>query len=511
MQVDRKANIVRNIKFGFIAKILLLTIQFIMKTVMIRILGILYLGLNSLFTSVLGILSLSELGIGSVLVFSMYRPVAEDDTKTICTLLNFYRKCYLIIGIIISIVGLFFLPFIKNFIQGDYPSDINLYVAYLLNLINTSIGYFLFSYRASIFEAYQRNDLTSKIDTITTLIQSLVQIVLLCLFRNYYLYLIIVPVFSLFRNILIWYISKSCFPSLQKLSKEKLDSDIFENIKKQFKGVLFHKLGNAVFLYADNLVISTFLGLKILGIYNNYYYIITALIGFITIISTSLIPTVGNGIIVNDLETNKKEYKYVNLVYYWIATIGAACLYCLYQPFMVIWMGNDLLLDKKTVFQLAFLFFVLHENNANGVYRSALGIWWEDRFRPIISALVNLGLNLFLIKRIGIDGVVISSVVSNILVDFPYCTYVLYKNYFKENCVNYILLQYFRLILMIPIVLVTDYACSYVELQGLVGLFITFIICFLISNFLFAIINIRNQYFRQFVLYFVGKIKGIAK
>ena len=119
MQVDRKANIVRNIKFGFIAKILLLIIQFIMKTVMIRILGILYLGLNSLFTSVLGILSLSELGIGSVLVFSMYRPVAEDDTKTICILLNFYRKCYLIIGIIISIVGLFFLPFIKNFIQKD--------------------------------------------------------------------------------------------------------------------------------------------------------------------------------------------------------------------------------------------------------------------------------------------------------------------------------------------------------------------------------------------------------
>ena len=178
---------------------------------------------------------------------------------------------------------------------------------------------------------------------------------------------------------------------------------------------------------------------------------------------------------------------------------------------MVIWMGEDLLLEKKTVFQLTLLFFVLHANNANGVYRTALGIWWEDRFRAIISALVNLGLNLFLIKRIGIDGVVISSVVSNIFVDFPYCTYILYKKYFKEGCFKYISLQYLRLILMVPIVCVTQYVCSYVKLQGFLGLLVTLIICFTLSNCLFAIINMKNKYFRQTVLSFLGKIKGIKR
>ena len=162
MRLAKTKNAVRNIFFGAVFKIITLLGPFIIRTMILWIMGSEYIGLNSLFTSILSFLSLAELGVGSALVYSMYKPIAEDDQDMICALLNLYRKMYRIIGMIILGVGLLLLPFLNKLVKGEAPADVNLYILYLIYLFNTVISYVMFAYKQSLLTAFQRSDIISK-------------------------------------------------------------------------------------------------------------------------------------------------------------------------------------------------------------------------------------------------------------------------------------------------------------------------------------------------------------
>ncbi len=496
MKLERRKNTMRSVGVGVAARVSELVMQFLLRTVFIHTLGVLYLGLNSLFASVLGILNLSELGIGSVLVYSMYKPIAEDDTDTVAALLNLYKRYYHIIGIIIIILGFAITPFITVFIKGDIPPDVNVYILYLINLISTSLSYFLFAYRASLLLAYQRNDLISAADLVTGIIRCAVQIALLFVFKDYYIYLIVVPVMTIIKNLIIAYMTNKRYPQYIKLKSKSFEKNQIADIVKQVKGMIIHKLGQTVFSYADNLVISSFIGLAVLGIYNNYYYIMTAITGMVTILSNSLIAGMGNSVSTNTVEENHSIFMKINFIYYWISVFCSACLIVLYQPFMKLWVGSDKMLDFSTAAWLAFLFYILHVSCATGVIKGALGIWWEDRYRPLLSAGVNLILNLILINIIGINGVIISSVVANTLVDFPYVCVIIDKYYFHRGAFRYIASMYFKHFMAFFVIGITYAMSLLVELEGLFGLIMKGIICVIVSNSLFALINFRTTEFK---------------
>lgn len=192
--MNRTKNAVRNMFFGLLLKVYQALMPFIMRTVMIYSLGVSYVGMNGLFTSVLQILNIAELGISSAMIFSMYEPIAKKNDKKICELLKLYRVYYLFIGTIILILGLILLPFLPKLISGKVPEDINIYYLFLLYLVSTVLSYWLFAYRSSLLEAHQRNDIISKIQIISSTIQFAVQIILLVIFKNYYLYIIAVSV-----------------------------------------------------------------------------------------------------------------------------------------------------------------------------------------------------------------------------------------------------------------------------------------------------------------------------
>lgn len=226
----RTENTLRNVKWNFFYKIVILLFPFLIKTLLIRKLGIEYLGLSGLSTSILTVLSLAELGFSSAIIYSLYKPVADNDTKKICALLSYYQKIYRIIGIIILIVGLAFLPFFKYLIKGELPSDINDYLLYLIYLINTVISYLLFSYKSCIIAVYQRNDLLSKINFISKIFLYAVQSVLLLFYANYYLYLLIFPLSTVILNLLTLFISKKYFPSC--IAFGEIDTETRNEIKK---------------------------------------------------------------------------------------------------------------------------------------------------------------------------------------------------------------------------------------------------------------------------------------
>ena len=280
---------------------------------MIYYLGIEYTGLGSLFTSILQVLSLAELGIGHALVFGMYKPVAEENYLKVNAYLNFCKKCYKVIGGVILVVGLLLLPFLPKLVSGNVPVDVNLYVLYLIYLFNTVISYFLYAYKTCVLTATQHTDIINQIQLVCLFGSQLFSAIFLLLFKNYYLYSICIPASTIANNLLVNRIVVSKFPEIQ--SEGQLEHDEIANIKEIVFGMVFQKIGSVVLSSVDSIVISAFLGLTILGKYNNYYYIVSALFGFMNVIVTSLVPSVGNSIQTQNIETNYKLFRTFSFIY----------------------------------------------------------------------------------------------------------------------------------------------------------------------------------------------------
>ena len=270
-KIERTKNATRNLIYGMILRLYQIVIPFLMRTVMIYTLGVEYLGLNSLFTSVLSVLNLAELGVGSAMVYSMYKPIADDDSETICALMKLYKIYYNFIGFVIALVGIALTPFIPKLISGEIPNGINIYILYLMNLGATVLSYWLFAYKNSILQAHQRSDVVSKVTLATNTIQYILQILALYIMKNYYYFIIAMLIVQILTNVVTAIFADKLYPSFKpkgKLSKEKI-----KKINQRIRDLFTAKLGSVVVGSVDTMVISAFLGLTTLAIYQNYYYI----------------------------------------------------------------------------------------------------------------------------------------------------------------------------------------------------------------------------------------------
>ena len=433
MKITRTQNAVRNIIWGFVEKCTTLLLPFLTRTVLIKVLGSEYLGLSSLFTSILSVLSISELGIGTAIVFSMYKPIAEDDNDTLCALLNFYKKIYHVIGAIILIGGIVISPLLPNLINGSYPADINIYVLYFIYLFNTVISYFLFAYKAALFSAFQRNDLTSKRTATITLISNILQIIFLLFMKNYYTYVILIPLTTIMTNIANAFLANKMFPKI--VCKGQISKELKAGIKKRVVGLISFKIYNVIFTSVDTIVISAFLGLRPLAIYNNYYYVQNSIVGFLVIITASITAGIGNKMVTNSREDNYKDFKNFTFANGWICSWCAVCLFCLYQHFMKWWLGEKLMFPFDTMIFMVFYFFLPRISTLTYTYREAAGLWWEDRIRPIVATVANLTMNLILVNIIGINGVLISTLLCTIFINIPWGSIILFTKTSHTNTV----------------------------------------------------------------------------
>lgn len=511
MKDSRTKNSIRNIVWGFFNKIINIILPFITRTALIYYIGLNYVGLNTLFVSVLGVLSLAELGFGTAIIYALYKPVAENDYSRINRILNFYRKCYRIIGVSILTLGLAIFPFIKYFINGDVPNDININVLYFIYLFNTVISYFLFSYKESILIANQRNDIKSNIYTILQFLQYSIQLILIICFRNYYVYIIVLPLTTIMINIVLSiYVNKN-FKEIK--CEGDLSSEEKRELFKNVKGMIFQKIGTVILNSVDSIVISAFLGLSILSIYSNYYLIITSLFGVLSVVISSIIPSVGNAVVSKSVEENYKDFKKFNLGYIWILSWFSICLLCLYQSFMKIWLKNDSFVvsnDIMILFVMYFYFFKWFDMNY--VYQEAIGLWWDNRFIPLIASIINLIINLTLVKFIGVAGILISTIVSVVFVyDVGYVV-VLFKKYFKISPKEYLIRQLYYLFIAVIVGILSYVLCEVVTFDIYISFVLKCIIVLVVPNILFLLFWNKLEDF-NFIRELLEKIKknGINK
>lgn len=495
MKIERTRNATRNIVFGTILKIYQIIGPFLLRTVFIYFLGMEYLGLNSLFTSVLQVLNLAELGVGSALVFSMYKPIAEDDTEKICALMNLYKRYYRIIGLVVLVAGLVLLPFIPKVIAGSVPSDINIYTVYVLNLATTVASYWMFAFRNCLLAAHQRNDIVSKISFCTSTAQYIAQAVLLVAFRNYYLYLIIALCTQILTNIITAIITRKMYREYS--AEGQLKREEIKEINQRVKDLFTAKFGSVIVNSADSVVISAFLGLSLLAVYNNYYYIMSSIMGFISIIFNSCMGGIGNSIIIDSLDKNYHDFRLMTFVVGWILAVASTCFMCLYQPFMLLWVGEKNIFNIDIVILFVIYFFVCELAMVWATYKDAAGIWHEDRFRPLISASTNLVLNIFFVKvvGIGIHGILLSTIISYVFIAMPWMIVNLSNILFKRSLRKY-LLEVGGLMLVTSLSCALSYFCCYsIRVEGVLKLVINLCICLIISNMVLILSYCRTEQF----------------
>lgn len=498
MKIERTKNATRNIMFGVILKAYQIIVPFLMRTAMIYLMGVQYLGLNSLFTSILQVLNLAELGVGSAMIYSMYKPIAEDDNATICALMNLYRSYYRMIGFVIAIIGCVLTPFIPKLISGDVPKGINIYVLYLLNLGATVLSYWLYAYKNSILQAYQRTDIVSKVTLVTSTIQYALQLFVLWFFKSYYLYVIAMLATQAITNIATAVAADKLYP--QFCPKGKLPEYEVSRINGRIRDLFTSKIGVIIVNSADTIVISAFLGLKVLAVYQNYYFILTSITGFVTIVFSAVTAGIGNSLVVETKEKNFKDLKIFTNIICWISGVCSCCFLNLYQPFMELWVGKDLMLDFSIVICFVIYFYVCEVNQLLNTYKDAGGIWHEDRFRPLVTAIANFVMNIVMVQFWGLYGIILSTVLSMLLIGMPWLFHNLFTTMFeKKNMKKYLNALAFYVSVSVVSSIISVVICDLINFSLWATLIVRFIICLIIPNLVFLIVYCRKDEFKQSV------------
>ena len=445
MRLNRTKNAIKNSVWGIISRVVTLLMPFVVRTVMIKTIGVDYLGLSSLFISIITVLNLTELGIGDAIVYSMYKPIAENDRKTICALMSLYKKLYRIIGLTVLVIGACLIPFLPYLIHGETPPDVNLYILYAINLAGTVSTYWLFAYQISLLNAHQRNDVISKVSTFVYAIMYIIQILVLVTSRNYYAYFIIHPIFTIIVNLINAGMSRKLYPEYH-CEGTILKEDI-EDIKRRIMGLVVSKVAFASRHSFDSIIVSAFLGLEVLAIYNNYYYLIAAISGIMVVLMSSISAGIGNSLVLETKDKNENDLRSLNFLYMSVSFICFCCFIALYQPFMKLWVGDDLMFSDAIMLSFCSYFIVEKTLNLIGQYYDASGLWWHGKLKSVIEALGNLILNILLCKVFGTFGIVLASIITMVFIGLPMTTYYVFKYSFDKSPCKYLLEQFVDLLI----------------------------------------------------------------
>lgn len=491
MKLDRTKNTVRNSIWGLTNNIVGLILPFIIRTIILRVLSTEYLGLSSLFSSILQMLNLAELGFSSAVVYSMYKPIAENDTDKVCALLAMYRTVYRVIGAFILGTGLILMPFLPHLIHGTVPPDMNLYLLFFISLVDTSISYFAFGYKESLLQAHQRTDLSSKVLIVIRCIKYVVQIILLLVFGNYYAYILVAPVMTLATNVANSRIASKNFP--QYSCRGKLEKNEVTAIAKQVGGLMISKICGVTRNGLDSIIVSAFIGLNAVAVYGNYYYLIISIHTMLGVITNSMRAGIGNSIVSESVEKNYEDMKKFTFLYAWISGLCTCCFVVLYQPFMQMWAGSENMFPDWLMLLFCLYFYILTVTDIRNVYIDATGIWWQNRTRPIIETIVNFILNIALGYFFGVTGIVLATIISMTFINIGYGSKVLFQAYFK----GYSIVEYFAdHIKYFVVTAITAaavwFVCSIVPVVGIIGLVIRLMICMIVSNAVFVALFIKN-------------------
>lgn len=500
----RTKNSVKNIIMNFVNNFLLNIFRFVLRIIFVKVLAEVYLGVNGLLSNVLGILALSELGIGTAINFSLYKPLADNDNKKINSLMKFYRKAYQIISLIVLILGLCLLPFLDFFIK-DTSGVQNLEIIYLIFLANMVIGY-LFSYKRTLITADQKAYKITPFVIFYNFLTTVLQILVLLMFKNYFLYLLVQTLCIILENITVnRYVDKN-YVYLDDISEaEEIDKKELGLIKKNVKALMFHKVGSYAVTSTDNLIISKFVGLSVVGVYSNYCLILNTISSIIYVFINNVTASFGNLLVSEDNKKSLQVFNEMNYIYYIMYAISFICFINLLNPFIELVFGKNYILSIEVVYLIVINFYLLGMTNILDVVKSSAGLYDNDKYIPFIQAFLNIVVSIVLAIKIGLVGVFIGTFVST-LVPLIFKPIIIYKHIFKCSVKKYFR-QLFKQLFILGICLILSLVIlDFIVVNNLLlDIVIRLIVSLVVSAIVLLLFTFRSQEF-SFVLNRLKKI-----
>lgn len=503
MKITRTNYVIKNSIYSIIAQIINVLVKFGLRTVFIQTLGKEYLGINSVFTNILSMLSLTELGLGTAIVYDMYKPISENNTSRILGYMKIFKQIYAIIGIIILVIGLAIIPFLDN-ILTDVENVPNIVLIYILFLLDSVFSYFFAHYR-SLVSAYQMNYVNTTNTIFFNILKSIAQLIVLLVFKNFILYLLMQIIFNVLSNYVLSKKAKRMFLYIQEKQYEKVPKQgIIKIVKNSFS--LFSLKVSAIALNStDNILLSSFVSTIITGTYSNYNLIITTVQQTVYLIVNSLQASLGNLCATETREKCKEVFFRLLFTYSWIYCFLSVALTLLLSNVIYIWIGADYLLEQSLIYIVVFNFYLAGVRQATSGFITANGLFRYFKVSPWIEVVINIVLSIILVKTIGINGIFIGTTVSHVLTKLWFEPYILFKHGFKDKISTYFKKYVAYLsVLLISFVIVYFINSIFVE-YTIVNFIIKLLISIIVPNGLYILIFHNKEEFK-YVLELLQKI-----
>lgn len=502
--MSRSKNALKNVSISVVSQIVTLLLNFVGRTVFIYCLGNDYVSCEGLLTNVLTLLSFTELGLGSAIIQSLYKPCAQKDYEKIGQLLGLFSKAYAVIAVTISALGIAIFPFI-SFLRGDLAiENTEFAIIYFLFLANTVASY-ICGYKRSFLIADQKNYVVSLVHQGIIFLKTALQIVLLVTTGNYYLYLIVAIVTTVINNIVCNIITDRKYPQLSSYKGTKLPPEERKGIFKNIFSIFHYKIGSVILNGSDNIIISGVLKTTLVGLVSNYNIIILALQSIMNHAFSSVQATVGNHVVSEGKEKQHHVFDSLWLISYWVVGFATIELMLLSSTFVEnVWLSAEYLLPFDTLLMMVLSFYVLMINSIPSTYRIALGFFNEAKWSPIAASVINIILSVVLAKFWGLTGVFFATVVSRLTTFSIVDTFLVVKKHFGKSPWMFFLKNILAFLFMVCNYIITYFATSFITVTGIYTFAAKLVLSVVCCNLLFLLVFARNKNFRSVLSYAKG-------
>lgn len=497
----------RNIIFGYIGNLTTQLLGFVLRTIFISHLGQTLNGVNALYTGILSVLSMAELGIGTALNYSLYKPVIHKDYEKIKSYMLLYKKAYRIIGLVVAVIGLVIAPLLPYLVkqpEGVTLRDLTLY--YLIFLFNTVSSYFV-AYKYSLVNAEQKNYIQTNIITVTKMITVSLQIVVILTTGNFYAYLLTAAAVELLQKIFVSRYLNRMYPYLLDKEIKPLSKEEVSEVVTKTKALVLHKVGDVARLQTDAMIISAFINVTLSGIVDNYNLVISSVSNFVNIIFNSVLSSFGNLIATESRQKQYEIFKVYRFFACWIYGFAATGFLLLLSPLILLWLGEENLLPAAAVTCILVDFYFKGERIVLTNFKTAAGVFEQDKYLALIQGAVNLVISIVLVQKIGLAGVYIGTILSGLIANVTKPV-IIYKVCFDRKAGDYFL-DSFRFLALLGAVLAILYMIRSIVMTQITFLSfaVMFVIICVVFNGVFLLVFGRTQEFR----YLWGIVRGKLK
>ena len=483
----------RNTTVAMLARVVAILLGFGTRVIFTRTLSEEYVGINGLFTDILNVLALSELGVGTAITYALYKPIAEKDIEKQKSLMQMYQKFYRGVAVFVLIAGLLVVPFMDLLIKGQPKIDY-LILIYLMYLGNSVISYLLI-YKRTLIDAHQLSYIGVLYQTFFLVIQNIAQIIVLLTTRNFLLFVSLLMVCTLLNNISISRKADQMYPYLKDREIQPLPKEEKQGIYQNIKAMLMHKVGNVVVSNTDNLLISSLVGIVSAGIYSNYFLVIGSVRQVLNQVFQGITASVGNLGVEESKERIKRIFDAAFFSGQWLFGFAFICLYEILTPFVELSFGAQYVFNKDVTLVLCLNFYFTGMRQATLVFRDSLGLFWYDRYKSLAEALINLVVSIILGYHWGIVGIFIGTLISTVTTSLWVEPYMLYKHRLQAKVRFYFIKYAVYVVITVGAWCITYYVCGYVQGEAWQQCILRLGICIIIPNVIFLIAYFRTKEF----------------